>query len=67
MKRLNRMLVFGVGLAVYFGVVAGPASLMAREAESEGLVPAVVEGNNGFALGLYGQLTQQTPEGNLFF
>lgn len=67
MKRLNRMLVFGVGLAACVGIVAAPTSLVAREAESEGFVPVVVEGNNGFALGLYGQLAKQNPAGNLFF
>lgn len=67
MKRLYRMFVFGVALAVCVGVVAGPTSLVAREAESEGFIPPVVEGNNSFALALYGQLAKQTPEGNLFF
>lgn len=67
MKRLNRMRVFPVRLAVCVGVVAGPTSLVAREAESEGFLPVVVAGNNGFAIGLYGQLAKETPEGNLFF
>jgi serine protease inhibitor len=67
MKRLNRMVAFGVGLAVCVGVVAGPESLVAAEVKNENFVPAVVAGNNGFAVGLYGQLAKQTPEGNLFF
>jgi serine protease inhibitor len=67
MKRLNRLVVCGVGLAVCVGVVAGPKSLVAEEVKNENLVPAVVAGTNRFAVGLYGQLARQNPESNLFF
>jgi serine protease inhibitor len=67
MKRLNRMIVFAVGAAACVGVFARPKSLLAREAESQTAVPAVVESNNGFAAALYGQVAKLNPEGNLFF
>jgi serine protease inhibitor len=67
MKRLNRLEVFVVALAVCVAVVAGPKSLVAAEVKNENYVPAVASGNNGFAVGLYGQLAKQNPEGNLFF
>jgi serine protease inhibitor len=65
-KCLNQMFVFGVGLAVCLGVVAQQKSLAAAEVKNETYMPAVVAGNNGFAVGLYGQLAKQNPDGNLF-
>ncbi|MGH7139610.1 MAG: serpin family protein, partial [Pirellulales bacterium] len=66
MTRLNRMVVFGVGVAAFVGF-ARPRSMVAREVENQTFVPAVVESNNGFAVALYGQLAKLNPDGNLFF
>ncbi|HVX12222.1 MAG TPA: serpin family protein [Pirellulales bacterium] len=61
------MVAFGIGLAVCVCAVAGPESVLAREVAGGDSVPAVVAGNNGFAVALYGQLAKQNPQGNLFF
>ena len=67
MKRLVRMVLFGIGVTFGLGVVARPNRLMAAEPPRDNFVPAVVAGNNGFAVALYSQLAKQNPDGNLFF
>lgn len=69
MKRLIQMVPLGFTMVVCACLVASPKSLPASEpppAEKE--IPApVVDANNGFAVGLYSQLSEHSPDDNLFF
>jgi serine protease inhibitor len=67
MKYVPRVVVLASVMAACLRIVAGPTSLVAEEVKNENFVPAVVAGNNGFAVALYGQLAKQNIDGNLFF